>query len=549
VSSPRRRSVPTPFRTSSAEAAPRPDRCLVGATVFVAVLGQLVGCLADGPLEGDAESTSESTSETDGGPEAVSPSLVGDPEIVFHPNQPMVVDVILELDRPGIVELRHDADAGVQVASVAVEDDGGRHHLRVRGLAPASPHVLMLTLGDPEDESLVTTQPLEFTTNPQQPGFRPSFEVELGDATALDPGYRLFDYTFMPLVDPVGIVVIDTLGITRWYYNGGVPGYPGATAIWAGVQLLDDGSILAVRDGAVTVIDELGEQRLHHSAVDYGLPAFHHEVVMLSNGNIMALGNQFEVVDYSSLGLAADQLVAGDLLVELDPSGEIVWTWNSFDHLDPLRLRSDPSEGLAYYDPESGKFGFDWTHGNGLDESVEHDWILLSMRHQDWIIAIDHATGEVAWRFGEGGDFELLEGTWFYHQHSPQMQPDGSLLLYDNANGNFDVPNDELWSRAVRYAIDFDAMTATQVWDSRQGEPYLSPVAGDADRTPNGNTLVLDSALQPDPAVYDLGKNYSRLVEVSSEGEASPIWSLTTNSGSFVYRATVIDRLPGEASG
>jgi hypothetical protein len=520
-------------------------RKLVGVTAVFVVLG----CGNGGEPGGDDGGTETSDgSETDDGSEIVPPALVGEPHIIFHPNQPMVVDVIVQLDRAGLVELSHDVDTGVRVGSMAIGDDGREHHLRVRGLAPASMHAFTLALRDAIDESLATTQPLSFMTNPSQPGFRPSFEVELTDAAALDPGYRVFDYTYMPLVDPVGIFVIDPQGITRWYYNDGVPGFPGATAIWAGIELLDDGSILAVRDGGVTIVDELGEQHLGYNALDYGLPTFHHEVRMLANGNTLTLCNSFEYVDYSSLGLDPNSLVAGDLLVELDPAGDIVWTWNSFDHLDPLRVRSSPDDGLAYYDPVSGELGYDWTHGNGLEQDVDNDLILLSMRHQDWIIAIDHATGEVVWHFGEEGDFDLLAGTWFRYQHSPQLQPDGGLLLYDNGNGD-DVPLDQVSSRAVRYAIDFDAMTATQVWDSLHGEPYVSPVAGDADRTPTGNVLVLDSALQPDPAVYDLGKNYSRMTEYHSDGAASPIWSLTTNGGSFVYRATVIDRLPGESAG
>lgn len=495
-------------------------------------------------------SEADTALDTDtGGEEQVPPELAGEPQIVLHPNQPMVVDVIVELDRPALVEAQHDEDSGVRVVGLTIEDEGRRHHLRVRGLAPASDHALTLTVRDAEDEDLSATYPLSFTTNYQQPGFRPSFEVEVADADAVDPAYRMFDYAYMPLSDPVGIFVIDPQGTTRWYYNGGAPGFLGATAVWAGIEMLGDGSILAVRDGAVTIIDELGEQRLRYSAFDYGLPAFHHEAQMLGNGNILTLCNSFETIDYSSLGLDAEQLVAGDLLVELNPAGEIVWTWDSFDHLDPLRLRSDPSEGLAYYDRESGKYGYDWTHGNGMVHMVDEDLILLSMRHQDWVIAIDHATGEVVWRLGEEGDFELLEGSWFYHQHSPEVQPDGSILLYDNAVGNPEIPDNEAVSRAVRYAIDYDAMTATQVWDSLHGEPYVSPVASDADRTPAGNVLVLDSALQPDPAVYDLGKNYSRLTELSAEDGASPIWSLTTKLGSFVYRATAIDRLPGEAAG
>jgi hypothetical protein len=306
--------------------------------------------------------------------------------------------------------------------------------------------------------------------------------------------------------------------------------------------------MLALRDAAVTVIDELGEQRLRFSAFDYDLPAFHHEAHMLGNGNILTLCNSFRDIDFSSLdiGLGVTH-VAADLLIEIDPDGDIVWTWDAFDHLDPLRLRSDPGAGLAYVNTMTGEEGYDWTHGNGMVHSVHDDLILLSMRHQNWILAIDHATGDVVWRLGDEGDFELLEGTWFYHQHSPQWQPDGSLLLYDNAIGNPNVPYAEVESRAVRYVLDYDAMTATQVWDSRHGEPVIVPVAGDADRTPAGNVLVLDSSLQPDPLNFDVGKNYSRLTEQRYDGDTTPIWSLTTKLGSFVYRATAIERLPGDA--
>ena len=37
--------------------------------------------------------------------------------------------------------------------------------------------------------------------------------------------------------------------------------------------------------------------------------------------------------------------------------------------------------------------------------------VVLSLRHQDWIIRIDRATGEVLWRLGDGGDFTLGLGS------------------------------------------------------------------------------------------------------------------------------------------
>jgi hypothetical protein len=503
-----------------------------------------IGCADSTGDDNSGESLGDTGTETGETPEQA-PGLAAEPEIVHHPNQPMVVDVLVTLDRPGLVELVHDDDAGVRIVSLTGLDPADQHHLRVRGLTPASVHALSLTIINPADPSQRADHPVAIATHGVQPGFRPSFEVEVGDPAAIDPSYRMFDYANMPLVDPAGIFVIDPQGITRWYYNGGTPTYVGATAIWAGISLLDDGTVLALHDGAVAIIDELGERRLWLPSADHNLALYHHDVIQLQNGNYLALSNSFERVDYSSIGGDPNRLVAGDLLVELDHTGDIVWTWDSFAELDPLRIRSQQGDGLTYFDPESGEYGFDWTHGNGVIER-EDGLLLISLRHQNWLVAIDHATAEVVWRLGDEGDFDLLEGTWFFHQHSPEWQPDGSLLLYDNANGNPDVPLHQLHSRAVRYELDEVAMTARQVWDSRQDPPYLSPVAGDADRTPSGHVLMLDSSLQPDPSIFDLGKNYARIVEIPSEGEPTPLWSLTTKIGSFVYRATTIDRLPGE---
>ena len=468
--------------------------------------------------------------------------LAAEPEVIHHPNQPMIVDVIVELAEPGEVEATHVGDPGVRIASLAVEDEGRRHHLRVRGLAPDTDHELSLSgtsAGTSAEESLA------FRTDYWLPGFRPSFEVEVHDPEALDSAYRMFDYSATPLWDPNGIFVVDNEGVTRWYYEGGSPIVAGPTAIWAGIEMLDDGSILALRDGAITIIVELGEQRLNYLSFDFGLAAWHHEVILMANGNFLALGNSFQDVDYSSVDPEIGTIhVAADLLAEISPEGELVWTWDAFEHLDPLRMRAPVGAGLEYLNPETGEPGYDWTHGNGMVHTADDDVILLSMRHQDWVIAIDHQSGEVLWRLGEGGDFELTEGTWFYHQHSPQWQADGSLLLYDNGLAP-SVAIEDMASRAVRYSLDFDAMSATQVWEWADEEPFLSSVASDADRTPSGNVLVLDSSLQPDSAEFDVGKNYSRMTELPYEG-AEPIWSLETKVGSFVYRASAIDQLPGE---
>jgi outer membrane protein assembly factor BamB len=498
----------------------------------------LLVALASACSNSAASESADATSDTEGGTDAEAPALVGDPQLVLHPNQPMVVDVIVTLDRPAELELVHDQDPGVRVASLSVEDEGRRHHLRLRGLAPASAHSMTLARVDPSSGASESSA-LAFLTNAALPGFRPSWEIEVADPDAVDPAYRYFDYAYTALWDPTGIFVIDAEGRTRWYYAD-TPFYTffGALTVWAGIELRDDGTLLAVRDGEVTILDELGEIRRRYSASEHGLTLFHHDAVGLASGNILTLGNDFREIDLLDHG---PTLVAADYLVEFNPAGEIVWTWSAFDHLDPQRVRVEPGPDVVYINSNTGELAYDWTHGNGMVDMPEDGLLLLSMRHQDWIVAIDHDTGEIVWRLGDEGDFELLDGTWFYHQHSPQWQPDGTLLLYDNGIGNPNLPVTEIESRAVRYALDFDAMTATQVWDDRH-EPRLCPGGGDADRTPAGNLLVLDTSVE---LVAHVAGNYSRLRELAND-DPQAVWSLTTPTGSLVYRATASTRLPGE---
>jgi hypothetical protein len=232
------------------------------------------------------------------------------------------------------------------------------------------------------------------------------------------------------------------------------------------------------------------------------------------------------------------------MISEFTPAGEVVWTWNSFDHLDPQRRRDGFYNPQKIPDPDTGEDGYDWTHGNGLTYTADDDLVYLSMRHQDWILAIDHATGEIVWTLGDEGDFSHAGAEyWFFHQHSPQWQADGSLLLYDNAVGNPDLPpNADAHSRAVRYELDFDAMTATRAWED-DDPPFTSPVAGDADRMDGGHILRLDSMFADDDHPVTSG----RLRELDPDASPMAVWTLYAPPGKFVYRAVPVSRFVGEA--
>jgi hypothetical protein len=451
-------------------------------------------------------------------------------EIFTYPNQPMVVD--LAFSAPALdVTVEHATDLGVRAGTIA--GPAGQTWVRVRGLAPATEHPLTWSVQAPDGRTALGD--VTFETEPPLPGFVPSFPIGgLGDGHG---GYVMLDLLDLrPGSAGASLLVVDTNGVTRWHTSRG-DGLVGPAAVYAAPRMRSDGSLLFVRELSLSIVDELGATLTMLTPRDLGLPGLHHDVLELESGNFLALSMTFRDIDYPELGLTH---VAGDLIVELTPEGDVVWEWDAFDHLDPMRRRDGFEDEI--FDPATGQAGQDWTHGNGIVLDEATGTLLFSMRHQDWVIAIDVDTGDVLWRLGEEGDFALTAGTWSYHQHSPQWQDDGTLLLYDNGLGNPGLDDALETSRAVRYALDLEAMTATQVWED-EAEPFMAPIAGDADRLPDGSILVTDSAIDLGLGV---GSVYARIREIDERASATPQWTLTTELGTFVYRCTATERLPGE---
>lgn len=127
----------------------------------------------------------------------------------------------------------------------------------------------------------------------------------------------------------------------------------------------------------------------------------------------------------------------------------------------------------------------DWAHLNTFEPIAEEGAFLTSARNQNQVYKVDMATGEVLWRLGEGGDFAMPEQALFQWQHSPELQPDGHIVLFDNGE-----PGRRESSRAIELALDETAMTAELVWEFVPSDGLWTPTYGDADRLANGNTLV-----------------------------------------------------------
>ncbi|MBV1859557.1 MAG: aryl-sulfate sulfotransferase [Nannocystaceae bacterium] len=447
-------------------------------------------------------------------------------EVTLYPEQPMVVDITLVGDAalPADLQLVHDLDDGVRIA-VLESPDALTRTFRVRGLAPVTKHGLTATAGD-------LSVSVSFTSEEPLPGFIGSFDVS-GESSGERP-YRMFDLIPFPTFDTSSLFVVDPAGQTRFHYGRPSGALPGPDSILAAAKLREDGTILSVLDNAVIVLDEFGHEVLRLDDEDIGIVGLHHDVLELDNGNFVSLSYSFETVDYPGVG---PTLTAGDMVVEFTPSGELVWQWNSFDDLDPLYITEPVTDGPVILHPETGEAAYDWTHANGVVLSPDGASVMVSVRHQDWLVSIDRSSGEMQWRLGPGGDFSLSDGAWFYHPHSPQWQADGTLLLYDNGVGRPDVPET---ARVVRYAVNLNGMTATELWED-DDQSFSSPFAGDCDILPrSGNILVTDSAIFTKRAVTP------RIRELDPELDSMTVWELGVPAGHFAYRTTANERLVGE---
>jgi outer membrane protein assembly factor BamB len=129
----------------------------------------------------------------------------------------------------------------------------------------------------------------------------------------------------------------------------------------------------------------------------------------------------------------------------------------------------------------------DFTHANAIDVMADGSY-LISLRNLSQILKIDSTTGDILWRLGgEDGQFTFVNDSLngFSCQHAARELPNGDIILFDDGDGH-SPPQ----SRAVEYALDTTAMTATLVWSAEDNPPIFAAYMGNAERLPNGNTLI-----------------------------------------------------------
>ncbi len=303
-------------------------------------------------------------------------------------------------------------------------------------------------------------------------------------------------------------------------------------------SFLDTGTINAVReiDLAGNTIRQLTMEQLNQELAARGynltLKSFHHSALELPDGHLVLLATYPK--QFTNLpGRPGTTTVMGDVLVDVNQNLQPDWVWNAFDHLDVNRHPMDFP---------------DWTHSNDILYSPEDHDLLLSMRHQNWIIKIDFAdgqgSGKVLWRLGEGGDFTLMKNgrvdtnpaDWFYAQHgmnffSASTAGIFTLGLMDNGNDRqfttgsvlcnpptaTNPANPSCYSTMPVLRINEAARTATLVEHYVPPDTDFSFFGGDAEKLANG-----------DPEVDFCAPLNGALVQELTPDASQVVWQATT---------------------
>eukprot|EP00906_Rhabdomonas_costata_P014582 RCo020963 len=192
-------------------------------------------------------------------------------------------------------------------------------------------------------------------------------------------------------------------------------------------------------------------------------------------------------------------LVLFDDIYEIDLKGRAVWHWSGAEKI-PFVAGEWIAKG-KHPDSDCVDFRVSWCrdhmHGNTVFWDQAEQAIYYNAKHTDSFWRIDKATGNISWAVGRYGNFTLLDtrgvrrAALFYKAHGLERIGPGLFLLFDNVykdpQGPASAPEVSRW---VEIEVDPVRKVAQEKRFWAAPRPRFAHQMGDADRMPNGNTLM-----------------------------------------------------------
>lgn len=333
-------------------------------------------------------------------------------------------------------------------------------------------------------------------------------------------------YTLAALPGPDGhgyLVAFDGAGAIRWYRDFGRSGVQeakqqtnGDFTVYVGNSYGDN----AV-PGAFVEVTPSGDSVRTISAL--GSPYTDgHELVVTSNASGQRtadylFGYDIRSIDESAYGGGTSDNVAGHQVLRISAAGKVDTLMQGWGYWTPADKIDPPTADQSLDHPNA--LAFDNDGG-----------IIVSFRNLGAIVKIDPATRAVLWQMGGARNQFTIIGdpqNGFSGQHSVRVLPNGHFLIFDNG-----VANTPQTSRAVEYAVNESARTATMVWQYAPTPPMFNEFTGSVQRLMNGNTVVAWT-------------RYGLIDEVASNGTVVNRMQLNSAAGvpGVTYRAIRIGSL------
>jgi len=335
------------------------------------------------------------------------------------------------------------------------------------------------------------------TSHGDLPANFPGITTHIYDANAIGDGYVFL--TVSTVVEGVGyyVMILDNDGTVYWYkelpddYSYDFRVLPNGYLHYA--QLFHHHTYAGGGDVVHVILDEnFNEVEMIQAGNGYVAEA--HDFQLLPNGNVLLFGYYMSEVDMSKIveGGHPGALVSGSIVQELDSQRNVIFqwrTWDSYTFEDFFSTLTD--------DPRARNAVINTFHLNTLNQ--DHDGHIFVMTPQPatklprsgWVKKLNLQTGEIMWTLG--GDYNEFtfvgvdpnEAPAHFTGHAFHRIPNGNVLDYDNGSRDFTVS-----SRVHEYKLDEENKIAEHVWTYVPDEIISGLGRGNAQRLPNGNTMI-----------------------------------------------------------
>ncbi len=276
-------------------------------------------------------------------------------------------------------------------------------------------------------------------------------------------------------------IIIDSDGWVRWVGAAGVTDFP--ARLYQNSIYLGHGPLLyrLELDGTYAMLRDYSSD---------GVADFHHNIDLGKRGLIV----EVDTPAYTE-----------SVNMEIDGLGNILKTWN-LAAIITAAMTGAGDDASQFVKPAPN----DWFHNNAVTYKKSDDSLLVSSR-ENFVIALDYATGAIKWILGDNTkqwyQFQSLRNFALtldtntlppIGEHALSITTDDNLLLFDNGRSslNHTPPGaDRTYSAPRKYQINTQSKVATELWNFPNGQAFYSPFCSSIYEDAPLNYLVLYSIL------------------------------------------------------